>query len=99
MSDAQKYELFKDYRRRLKIAAVHRGISFEELAEHCGVTKQAISAKMPTSKRLIEMCRKLNISAEYLLGADCVDKQLDALLTNEIVPKTARQLYLEQINQ
>lgn len=99
MTDAEKAELLQTFKRRLKIAAVYRDVSFQELNEHCGVTKQAISNKMPTSGRLIEMCRKLNISAEYLLGADCVDKQLEALLQNEIVPKTARQIYLEQITK
>lgn len=85
------------FMRRLKTAAAYRNVTLTDLARHCGVSRQAMD-KMPSSSRLMQMCQKLDVSADYLLGADDVDAQIDALLHSEIVPKTARQLYLEQTN-
>lgn len=88
--------------RKLRMALAWRGKNGSDLARHLGISVQAVhkftSGKMyPTSGRLMEVCRFLDVSTEYLLGGDDVDGQVEDILGNVLPRKTARQLYLGQL--
>ena len=59
--------------RRLKKVLAERGMMQKELAEKIGVNEMAISryihgGRIVSVPILIEICKALNVSADYLLG-------------------------------
>ena len=64
---------------RLKKVLNDRGMMQKELAEKIGVNEMAISryihgGRMVSVSILIDICKALNISADYLLGLSEVEK-------------------------
>jgi transcriptional regulator with XRE-family HTH domain len=88
------------FNRHLRIAMAARDVTQKGLAEAIGVSVAFVSAickgqKMPSSGRLVEIAKVLGVSNDYLLGGDDVEGQIEDVLRNRIVRKTARQLYDE----
>ena len=88
------------FARNLRIAMAARDVSNTGLADAIGVSGAFISAitkgqKMPSSGRLVEIAKVLLVSVDYLMGGDDVEGQIEDVLRNRIVRKTARQLYEE----
>lgn len=64
---------------RLKKVLAERGMMQKELAEKIGVNEMAISryihgGRMVSVSILIDICKALNVSADYLLGLTEVTK-------------------------
>lgn len=88
------------FARNLRIAMAARDVSNVGLADAIGVSGAFVSAltkgqKMPSSGRLVEIAKVLLVSVDYLMGGDDVEGQIEDVLRNRIVRKTARQLYEE----
>jgi transcriptional regulator with XRE-family HTH domain len=84
----------------MRIAMAARDVTQTSLAEAIGVTRAFVSAlckgqKMPSSSRLVEIAKVLGVSIDYLMGGDDVEGQIEDVLKNRVVRKTARQLYEE----
>lgn len=87
-------ELLERFKRRYRLAAIQRGLTIGKLAKSIGCSRQALTQKMPSSSRLMKMADVLDVSLEYLLGADDVDAQIDAVFQDKIVPMTERQRHM-----
>jgi transcriptional regulator with XRE-family HTH domain len=88
------------FNRHLRIAMAARDVTQKGLADAIGVSVAFMSAvckgqKMPSSSRLVEIAKVLGVSIDYLMGGDDVEGQIEDVLRNRIVRKTARQLYEE----
>lgn len=64
--------------RRLKKVLAERGMMQKELAEKIGVNEMAISryihgGRIVSVPILVEICKALNVSADYLLGLSEVE--------------------------
>lgn len=64
---------------RLKKVLDERGMMQKELAEKIGITEMAVSryvhgGRIISVPILVDICRTLNISADYLLGLSEVEK-------------------------
>ncbi len=57
---------------KIRTLRMHQGLSQEQLAEVCGVSRQAISKwergdSLPDTERLMQLCRYFHVSADFLL--------------------------------
>ena len=85
-----------DFDKKLRLALAWRNKSGSDLAEHIGVTPQAVqkftSGKgLPNSGKLMDIARFLNVSIDYLLSADDVSGQVEDVLSHTPPRKTDRQ--------
>ena len=67
---------------RLRNLRMDRGLSLQQLAGRIGVTKSTVSFyesgdRMPSYDVLLEICRTLDISAEYLLYGESGHRVVD----------------------
>ena len=87
-----------DFSVNLRIAMAVRDVSQSALAERLDVSRAFMSAvcsgqKMLSSGRLVHVARILDVSIDYLMGGNDVAGQIEDVLKNRMVRKTARQLY------
>jgi putative transcriptional regulator len=85
----------------LRVAMAARDVSQTSLAKAIGVSRQHMHGiyhgqKTPSSSRLVDMAKILNVSMDYLLGADDVQGQIEDVLRHRPVRMTARQAYEAQ---
>ena len=78
-----------------------RDVSQSVLAQRIDISRAFMSKvcngeKMVSSGRLGEIARILDVSIDYLMGGDDVAGQIEDVLKNRIVRKTARQLYEQE---
>ena len=57
---------------KIRALRMQNGLSQEQLAEICGVSRQAISKwergdSLPDTERLMQLCRSFHVSADFLL--------------------------------
>lgn len=91
-----------DFPRKLRVALAWRGHTAADLARHMDISPQAVAKytqgrMLPNSSRLVQMAAFLGVSMDYLVSGDDVTAQIDDVLACVPVRKTARQLYLEQM--
>jgi len=92
------------FARNLRVAMAARNVSQAGLADAIGVSRAFANAvclgkKMPSSSRLVAIAKILRVSVDYLMGGDDVEGQIEDLLANREVRKTARQLYLSRMQE
>ena len=90
---------------RLREVRKKRGLTQTELGELIGVGKSAIccyekETRNPTLEAVIEMIHVFGVSADYLLGADCLVKTSDADSTIEYALLTKEEIiFIEELKK
>ena len=74
----------KEFGRRLRAARKGCGLTGEQLAELCSINPTYLrqleaGTKLPSLPMFVLLCQKLQISPDYLLGADCSPSELAPL--------------------
>lgn len=79
---------------KIRTLRMQNGLSQEQLAEICGVSRQAISKwergdSLPDTERLMQLCRSFHVSADFLLFDETTEQQVPDLPQTEVPSKDA----------
>ena len=67
-------KITEDFHKRLKKERLKRGLTQQNIADIIGVERSAYAkyekSALPPLNKLVKLCRALEVSADYLIGAD-----------------------------